>query len=237
MIVRESKFMSETSSEDIPLRGAQQMIAEKMHKSLMQAAQLTHHTQCSAFAFEQRRATIHDTGGKASVQDLVNHYLVSTLVEHPMFNATFENNTIRLHKAVHLSIAMSLDDGMLVAPALFDTQEMTLKRLSDERRELAVRARAGKLSVREMTGGTCTVSNLGLSRVKYFTPILNIPQVAIIGIGAIEQRLIKAEDGQIENYPFLNLSLTFDHRVVNGAPAAAFLDALCSRIERAPAVP
>lgn len=228
--------MSKTVGEIIPLKGMQRMIADKMHKSLTDTAQLTHHAQCQTLALNQRRAVIRDAGGRASMQDLLLYYIVATLVEHPRLNATLEDGETRLYEAVNLSIAVSLDNGMLVAPAIFSAQEMTLEALSVARAELTARARSGKLAVKEMTEGTFTVSNLGLTRVKYFTPILNIPQVAILGIGGSEQRLVKRVDGVVESLSFMGLSLTFDHRAVNGAPAATFLDALCTRIENAPAV-
>ncbi|MGH8111612.1 MAG: 2-oxo acid dehydrogenase subunit E2 [Rhodanobacteraceae bacterium] len=219
----------------IPLRAMRKMIADKMRQSLATTAQLTHHAECDASALARRRAVVRAAGGRVSVYDLLIHYIVATLREYPVLNATLEDGEIHLHAAVNVSIAVSLDDGLLVAPAIFDAQEMTLAELSAARRELTVRARAGKLSVREMTGGTITVSNLGLTRVKYFTPILNVPQVAVIGIGGSEQRLVPTQDGSVESRAFMGLSLTFDHQAVNGAPAAAFLDALCRRIEKAPA--
>lgn len=228
--------MNDSTSAVIPLKGAQRMIADRMHKSLAETAQLTFHAQCQTLALTQRRGAIRDAGGKASILDLLSCYVATTLVDHPILNATLEDGEIRLHEAVNLGIAISLGNGALVAPALFNVQAMTLEMLSAARTELTTRARTGKLSVEEMVAGTFTVSNLGLTRVKYFTPILNIPQVAILGIGGVEKRLVETEDGTVEGRDFMGLSLTFDHRAVNGAPAAAFLDALCDRIERAPAV-
>ncbi|WP_435104120.1 2-oxo acid dehydrogenase subunit E2 [Arhodomonas sp. AD133] len=218
----------------IPLKGMRGMIAEKMHNSLASTAQLTHHAECDVSALLRRRGLIREHGGTASVQDLLMYYVTATLVEHPALNGTLEDGEIRLSEAVHLSIAVSLENGLLVAPALFDAQAMSLEALATARRELTERAHAGKLSVKEMTGGTATVSNLGLTRVRFFTPILNAPQIAIVGIGGTEERLTRAPDGSIAGRPYMGLSLTFDHRAVNGAPAAAFLDALCQRIEQAP---
>lgn len=225
---------SDSLGEVIPLKGMRGMIADKMHKSLANTAQLTHHARCDVTALDRRRAAIRDAGGAASVQDILLYYLVATLREYPAVNGTLEENEIRLHDAVSLSVAVSLDGGLLVAPALFDVQAMTLENFAAARRELVARAQAGKLSVKEMTGGTFTVSNLGLTRVRYFTPILNIPQIAIIGIGGREEQLTRMADGNIESRFFMGLSLTFDHRAVNGEPAAAFLEALCRRIEEAP---
>ncbi|MEL6349727.1 MAG: 2-oxo acid dehydrogenase subunit E2, partial [Myxococcota bacterium] len=103
--------------------------------------------------------------------------------------------------------------------------------LRDRRRDLIARARSNQIRVPEMKGGTFTLSNLGRSRVQFFTPILNIPQIAICGLGRIAPRACPSEDGTIAWRPHLGLSLTFDHRAVDGAPAAAFLTGLCERLE------
>jgi pyruvate dehydrogenase E2 component (dihydrolipoamide acetyltransferase) len=99
------------------------------------------------------------------------------------------------------------------------------------RQDLAVRARANKLSVTEMTGGTFTISNLGLTRVEHFTPIINAPQICILGIGRMTDRAVRGPDGGIELRPHVGLSLTFDHRALDGAPAGDLLTAICAEIE------
>lgn len=215
----------------LPLKGMRKMIAAKMSESLRSAAQLTLHAECELTALQARRARLKAVGSQASLQDLLLHVIVQTLGEHPALNATLEDEVITRHAAVHLGVAIPLPDDLLVAPALFDAGELDVDGLAEARRVLTGKALAGKLSVRELTGATVTVSNLGLSRVHHFTPILNVPQVAIVGIGCSQQRLQRAADGSLVEADFLGLSLTFDHRAVNGAPAADFLDALCRRIE------
>lgn len=217
----------------IPLRAMRKMIADKMRESLTTTAQLTHHAACDGTVLAARRAALKDAGSEVSVQDLLLHDIIATLRQHPALNATLEQGEIRMSESVHLSVAVALDDGMLVAPAIFDAQAMSLDALAAARRDVTARARTGKLSVKEMTGGTITVTNLGLSRVHFFTPILNVPQVAIIGIGGRVEKLVQTSDGKLESRSFIGLSLTFDHQAVNGAPAADFLTALCRRIEGA----
>ncbi|MNZ88329.1 Dihydrolipoyllysine-residue acetyltransferase component of pyruvate dehydrogenase complex [compost metagenome] len=207
------------------------MIAAKMSESLHTAAQLTHHAECELTALQARRARLKAAGNQASLQDLLLYEIVQTLRAHPALNATLQDNVITRHAAVHLGLAIPLPDDLLVAPALFDADRLDADGLAEARRVLAGKALAGKLSVRELTGATVTVSNLGLSRVHYFTPILNVPQVAIVGIGGVQQRLQRGADGSLVERDFIGLSLTFDHRAVNGGPAADFLDALCRRIE------
>ena len=215
----------------LPLKGMRKMIAAKMSESLQTAAQLTHHAECELTALQARRAALKAAGSQASLQDLLLCEIVRTLQDHPALNATLQDNLITRHAAVHLGLAIPLPDDLLVAPALFDADRLDPEGLAAARRALVDKALAGKLSVKELTGATVTVSNLGLSRVRFFTPILNVPQVAIIGIGGTQRRLQREADGTLVEREFMGLSLTFDHRAVNGAPAADFLDDLCRRIE------
>lgn len=215
----------------VPLRGMRGMIASKMLQSLQSSAQLTHHASARLDALQALRERCKAHGRTApSVQDLLLRLVVQTLADFPALNATLEENRITEHQAVHLGLAIPLPGDLLVAPALFDAQALTLGELPEARRVLVARAQAGKLSVGELTGATFTVSNLGRSRVHHFTPILNVPQVAILGIGGVETRAVPVSDGW-RAVDVIGLSLTFDHRAVNGAPAAAFLDVLCERIE------
>lgn len=222
---------SEASTREIPLRGMRGMIASKMLQSLQTSAQLTHHASVCLEAPQALRAHCRQRGlAVPSLQDLLLRLVVQTLADHPSLNATLEENRIVEHGSVNLGLAIPLPDDLLVAPALFGAEVLSLGELPAARRTLTAKAQAGKLSVGELTGATFTVSNLGRSRVHHFTPILNVPQVAILGIGGTETRPVPLSDGW-RAADFIGLSLTFDHRAVNGAPAAAFLDALCERIE------
>lgn len=223
--------MPPAAVREIPLKGMRGMIAARMLQSLQTTAQLTHHASAGLGAVEALRSRCREQGQAVpSLQDLLLRLVVQTLADFPALNATLEENRIVRHAAVNLGLAIPLPDDLLVAPALFDAQNLSLGQLPEVRRTLTERAQAGKLGVRELTGATFTVSNLGRSRVHHFTPILNVPQVAILGIGGMERRAVPSSQGWQEE-AFIGLSLTFDHRAVNGAPAAAFLDALCERIE------
>ncbi|GKW49317.1 2-oxo acid dehydrogenase subunit E2 [Halomonas sp. NCCP-2165] len=215
----------------IKLRGMRGMIAAKMLQSLQQSAQLTHHASARLDALQALRDHCRGRGlAVPSLQDLLLRLIVQTLGDFPALNATLEENCITRHAAVHLGLAIPLPDDLLVAPALFDAQALRLGELPEARRALTEQARHGQLGVKALTGATFTVSNLGRSRVHHFTPLLNLPQVAILGIGGVESRVVPDSDGW-RAVEVIGLSLTFDHRAVNGAPAAAFLDALCTRIE------
>lgn len=215
----------------VPLKGMRKMIAAKMLESLQTTAQLTHHAECRLDALKARRAELKAEGSAVSVQDLLLLKVIETLKAHPGLNATLDGEVIEHHAAVHLGLAIPLPGDLLVAPALFDADRLDGESLSQARKALVDKALAGKLSVKELTGATFTVSNLGLSRVHHFTPVLNPPQVAILGVGGIQRRLALGPSGELVEVEWMGLSLTFDHRAVNGAPAADFLDDLCRRIE------
>ncbi|MGE4477238.1 MAG: 2-oxo acid dehydrogenase subunit E2 [Stutzerimonas sp.] len=215
----------------VPLKGMRKMIAAKMLESLQTTAQLTHHAECRLDALKARRAELKAEGSAVSVQDLLLLKVIETLKAHPGLNATLDGEVIEHHAAVHLGLAIPLPGDLLVAPALFDADRLDGESLYQARKALADKALAGKLSVKELTGATFTVSNLGLSRVHHFTPVLNPPQVAILGVGGIQRRLELGPSGELVEVEWMGLSLTFDHRAVNGAPAADFLDDLCRRIE------
>ncbi|WP_295557800.1 2-oxo acid dehydrogenase subunit E2 [uncultured Hyphomicrobium sp.] len=215
----------------IPLTGMRGMIASKMKESISTSAQLTHFAECDVTALNAAKALLAARGVKASVEDLLVHAVVATLRKHPGLNATLEENAIRVKSAMNISCAIALPGDLLVAPTILNADRMSLEQRIEARRDLVERARINKLSVKEMTAGTFTLSNIGLSRVRYFTPILNMPQVAILGIGESGVRPW-AVDGRIVARPVMGLSLTFDHRAVNGAPAANFLTDLCLAIEQ-----
>ena len=155
---------------------------------------------------------------------------MQALRAYPGLNGHLQNNEIQLKSAIHVAVAVALPGDLLVAPAIFDAGAKTLPERVAARRELVERAKINKLTVKEMTGGTFTISNIGLTRVRHFTPILNIPQIAIIGVGETALRPWVV-NGKVEVRPIMGLSLTFDHRAVNGAPAADFLTALMNIIE------
>jgi len=215
----------------IPLRGMRRMIADKMHRSLLDSAQLTHHAECEASALLDKKARLAADGIQVSVEDLLLRCVASTLLNHPALNGVVKELEVHLSRSVHLCVAIALPGDLLVAPAIFHAESKTLAELAAARQDLIARAKANKLSVTEMTGGTFTVSNLGLSRVRFFTPIINAPQIAILGIGQMVDRALAKPGGGMEMRPVMGLSLTFDHRAVDGAPAAAFLSELCLAIE------
>lgn len=215
----------------IPLKGVRGMIADAMVKSLATAAQLTHHGSADATVLMAEKARLAENGTKASVEDLLMLAVVRALKKHPDANGRVDGREVQLHEAIDLSVAIALPGNLLVAPALFGAGEMDVSALRTARQDLAARAKINKLTVTEMTGGTFTISNLGLTRVEHFTPILNAGQICILGIGRMTDRAVRAADGGIELRPFVGLSLTFDHRAFDGAPAGDLLTTICDEIE------
>ncbi|MCG2580750.1 MAG: 2-oxo acid dehydrogenase subunit E2 [Marinobacter sp.] len=217
----------------IPLKGLRGMIASNMRRSLDEAAQLTHHAECELEALLTYKQRLQEEGTKVSVEDLLADCVVKALVNHPGLNGRIEGNEIRHYRDVHLCFAIALPGNKLVAPAVFNANELTLIERAGARKSVLERAKEDGLLVSEMTGGTFTLSNLGRSRVRFFTPIINLPQLAILGIGETYSRPVENSAGQWEARRFMGLSLTFDHRAVDGGPAAEFLSELCEVIERA----
>lgn len=206
------------------------MIADKMLASLQGAAQLTHHARADMTAVMAAKTQAKADGIALSVEDLLMGAVVQTLKNHPDINGRLEGREVHLPDAIDLGVAIALPGNLLAAPAIFGAGKMNLTELRCARRDLSERARTNKLTVAEMTGGTFTISNLGLSRVEQFTPILNTPQIAILGIGCAVETAVRDGDALVWK-TFAGLSLTFDHRAIDGAPAADFLTALCKTIE------
>jgi pyruvate dehydrogenase E2 component (dihydrolipoamide acetyltransferase) len=159
-----------------------------------------------------------------SITDLVLRAAVLALQEHPALNATLADGRLRLHPGVHLGIAVDTSDG-LVVPVLRDAQSLDLPSLAARSHALTARARSDTLKSDDVQGGTFTVTSLGPLGVDFFTPILNAPQVAILGVGRVFARLV-LHNGRVDERQMLYLNLSFDHQAIDGAPAARFLQSV-----------
>jgi pyruvate dehydrogenase E2 component (dihydrolipoamide acetyltransferase) len=223
------------------LSGVRGLIAQKMRESLHKTAQLSFFCDIDASALVQARADWKAVGLKVGYEDLVIRALADILPDFPLFNAIETAAGVEQHPAIHVACAIALP-GMLLAPAIFDVAALSVDQIARAREDLVTRAKLNKLTVQEMTGGTITVSNLGLTRVRHFTPIINHPQQAIIGLGQIAPRpWVKADATSLVVAPVvapvMGLSLTVDHRVIDGAPAGEFLSALADALEHRVARP
>lgn len=218
---------------DVPLSNIRKLIAEGMHRSISELAQLTHHSSADATAMlklrEKYKAAAAAGGPNVTLNDMLLFAVSRVLKRHPDMNAHFLGDRIRRFGAVNLGMAVDTERGLMV-PTIFGADKMTLEEISAASRELAGKCRSGAISPDALAGGTFTVSNLGILGVELYTPIVNPPQTGILGVCAIMERPRRAAGGQIEFYPAVGLSLTYDHRAVDGAPASRFLQDLCSAV-------
>lgn len=167
----------------------------------------------------------------ATVTDALLSACAAALAAHPALNAHYGDESVTTFSRVNLGMAVATDAG-LVVPVIHDADRLDLAGTAAARRDVATRARDGKLTMADVTGGTFTVSNLGMMGVDHFDAILNVPQVAILAVGATRQRHVW-NDGQPQWLPISELTLTCDHRAVDGATGAGFLAAVRERLESA----
>jgi pyruvate dehydrogenase E2 component (dihydrolipoamide acetyltransferase) len=209
------------------------IIAERMKASLDIMAPANHRMDVDLSELiilrKKLNALYESSGVKISIVDLLVKIVARTLKDFPMVNSSLAAEGIILHEAVNMGIAVAVEGG-LVVPVLRGAHVKSLPGISAASRELIDRARTGKLSSEEMSGGTFTITNLGMYDVDSFTAIINPPEAAILAIGAIRERVV-AESGAMLIRPIATLSLTFDHRIVDGAPAADFLKAVKTRLQ------
>ncbi len=177
------------------------------------------------------KARLADGGTKVTITDLLVRALGLALVEHPMVNAQLEGNEILQFAQADIAVAVATDGG-LVTPIVRAANRKSLSEIAAATRDLATRAKSGGLQREEITGGTFTLSNLGMFGITSFDAIINPPQVAILAVAATENRAV-AKNGQLAVAQICTMTLTSDHRVVDGAVAAAFLTTLRRRIEEA----
>ena len=223
------------ASTSAPLKGVRKVVAKRMMESLTSTAQLTLNTTANAAGILAMRKKVKNADealglNKITLNDLVCFAVSRTLLKYPVFNAHLEDGVLTEFEQVHLGFACDTPRGLLV-PVIRSAQALGLKAFSDEAKRLAGGAIEGSLSPEFLSGGTFTVSNIGSFGIETFTPVINLPQTAILGVGAITPRPTVAADGSIGVEQRLNLSLTIDHQVIDGADGARFLRDLVAAIE------
>ncbi len=207
------------------LGGVRRIIAERMTASLRSTAQFTLTMRADATALIRRRQQLRPVSA-LTVTDLLIRAVAEVLPRHPVLNAHLTESGLVASSDVNVGLAVALDEG-LVVPVVERAQTLTLSEIRDRRRDLVERARAGRLTPGDTGTGTFTLSNLGSTGVEYFTPILNTPEVAILGVGTVSEVPVRFQ-GRLGWAKAMPLSLTVDHQVVDGQPAAAFLQDLVS---------
>ncbi|MDR3363468.1 MAG: 2-oxo acid dehydrogenase subunit E2 [Clostridiales Family XIII bacterium] len=220
---------------DEPFTKIRSVIAKSMTASLQRSAQLTHHHSFDATMLLAMRGDFK-TSDEAygyrgvSVGDIILYVVSRALANHPEINALVSADGMRKYNTVNLGVAVDTPRGLMV-PTVFAAEKKSLRGISAEVRLLAAAAREGRISPDKLTGGTFTVSNLGATGVESFTPIINPPQVAILGVCGVTGRVRKGRGGRPDAYSSIGISLTYDHRAIDGAPASRFAAELCGALE------
>lgn len=221
------------ADQTLPVRGMRKVIAERMFASLRDTAQLTMDMEADMDDCVRLRAQLieewADEGVRPSYTDIVMKAAARALRDHPRMNARFVGAELTLRGEVHIGMAVALEEG-LVVPVLRHVDRAGLKEIAVESSRLAAAAREGRLSLDDMAGGTFTVSTLGMFGVDSFTPILNPPEVGILGVNRLREG-VRWEGERPVRRQTMTLSLTWDHRALDGAPAAQFLASVRDYLE------
>lgn len=230
-----AEVKNDVEFEDVKFSGIRRAISKSMHTSLSTMAQLTHNSTFDATnILEYRKLLKASEGDYAGITlgDIVLYAVSRTVLNHPDLNAhMLDDNSIRLFKHVNLGVAIDTPRGLMV-PTIFRADEKSLIEISKEVKVLAAQCREGNISPDKLTGATFTVSNLGSLGIETFTPVINPPQTGILGVCRAVDRVRKGKDGNIDIYPAMGLSLTYDHRAIDGSPASRFLKELGENLER-----
>jgi Pyruvate/2-oxoglutarate dehydrogenase complex, dihydrolipoamide acyltransferase (E2) component, and related enzymes len=223
-----------TGYHDEKLSHLRKVIGASMHKSLAEMAQLTHHSSFDATTMIAYRGQLKKAAETLELpnityNDIVLFAVSRVLPHHPALNAHLLDDKMRFFDHVHLGMAVDTPRGLLV-PTIFNADTKSLSQIAAEAKSLAAAAQTGSISPDLLTGASFTVSNLGSLGVEAFTPVINPPQTGILGVDCMIDRVRKV-DGQITVYPAMGISLTYDHRALDGAPASRFLKELREALE------
>ncbi|WP_426578949.1 dihydrolipoamide acetyltransferase family protein [Bacillus altitudinis] len=229
---RKEKKQNETVQQ--PINMMRKTIASRMMESLQTSAQLTITMKADVTKLKNLQQQLNETAiaryeTRLTITDFVAKAAILSLLEHPAMNSQYDNGVVETFENVHLGIAAALDNGLAV-PVIRDAERLTLIELSKCIKLYGKKAREGKLLHDEIKGSTFTITNLGAYGVEHFTPILNPPEAGILGVGTMYDTPVYRED-ELCKGTILPLSLTFDHRVLDGAPASAFLSTIKAHLE------
>lgn len=234
-LARDARIVKEV----LPLKGMQKTIAERMARSIKTAAHCSVTIEVDAsrmIGLRQRMNAGLETEGKPGVSytNMLVKAVAAALKENLILNSTLEGDRLKVFEDVNVGIAVEVENdrtsGLLV-PVVRRADKKSLYEIAEETRSIFERAKAGRASHEDLTGGTFTITNLGMYGVESFLPIINPPETAILGVGAIREKPALIE-GEINMKPLVNLTLSFDHRVVNGASAARFMQRLKQILEK-----
>ncbi len=220
---------------DKPLPNIRKIIARKMHESLANTAQLTFNRSFDVSALQAFRAKVKANGEAMGLPNITLNDMVvcatsKVLMRHPDLNAHFLGDGVRYYNTVHMGVAVDTDRGLMV-PVVRNAQTLSLSEISTSAKPLIEAAQSGSISPDHLQGGTFTITNLGMMGIESFTPVLNTPEVGILGVCGIVPKAVMNKDGSVKHVPSITLSLTVNHQVVDGSPAARFLQDLVDTLE------
>ncbi|HET6813526.1 MAG TPA: dihydrolipoamide acetyltransferase family protein, partial [Actinomycetota bacterium] len=223
--------------DEVPLSAMRRTVARRLVESMQSTPHFYLTIAVDAEALLDLRAELNrELAGrgddlKVSVNDLIVKACAGLLRTNPDLNVSFGGDKLLVHRRVHVGIAVAVEGG-LVVPVVRDADRKTLTQVAREAKELAGKARAGKLGAGEVGGGTFTVSNLGMFGTDRFTAVINPPEAAILAVGAAVAEPVATEDGGVEVHRRMRLTLSIDHRAVDGATGARFLAQLKAVLEQ-----
>ncbi len=229
VLASDLKSEIQNPKSEIILKGIRKIVAERMRQSLAGTAQLTLTMSFDATAMLKARAKAKERSEKLTINDLICLAAVRTLAAHPALNAHFMGDRIVQHPHVNLGVAVDTPRGLMV-PVIAGADRLSVHELSAAIKSRAEDCQKGSINPDLLAGGTFTITNLGALGVETFTPVLNAPEVAILGVGGLGIKPVR-KDGAIALVDAITLSLTIDHQAVDGAPGARFLKDLCEALE------
>jgi pyruvate dehydrogenase E2 component (dihydrolipoamide acetyltransferase) len=220
--------------ESLPLTGMRRSIADNMARSARTVARVVlfaevDMTRAVAYRNEKRESFQGEVGADLSYNALLVKATAAAMREDPVLNVSLEGDVIRRHGEIHIGLAVALEEG-LITVSIKCADEKDLRLIAKESAALIEKAQTGGLRVDDVTGNSLTISSLGGFEIDSFTPVIHLPEAAILGVGTVVDRPV-VRSGKIEVAPIVKLSLSFDHRIVDGAPAARFLQLLKRKLE------
>lgn len=218
--------------EDVPLTLIRKTIARRLSESIGPIPTFYLTAEFDLQRASEMRAAMAAMGDdyKVSFNDIILKATATALAQHPEVNAHWLGDRIRLHHRVHLGMAVATDDGLIV-PVIFDADKKRMSEIAIESKALAKKARERKLTPAEYTGSTFSVSNLGMLQIEQFTAIINPPECGILAVGAVEDKVVVGADGSLVTRKRLRVTMSCDHRAIDGAVGARFLQTLRRMIE------
>ena len=215
----------------LPVSGIRKIVARNMEESLRRSPQVTGTVKVDVSKVVALRNRLKAEGLSYTYTELFAKLVAEAVAQEPVMNSSREENKIYVYSSINMGIAVTNAKDFVLVPVIMNIQDKSLPEISKEVKSLAEKVRDNKITPEEMAGGTITISSMGMFDVDTFTPILNIPQGAIIGLGKIRKEPAVDENGNVAVRDMMNISVTVDHAIIDGVPHARFLTKLAACIK------